>query len=212
MIIVLRRGATEQDVRQIEEAIKALGLTAHVSRGVERTIIGAIGDERKIDPDSFEGLPVVEKVLRILSPFRLVSREFQKEDTVIAVGGKTVGSKALALFAGPCSVEGHEMMVEIGGRVATCGATFLRGGAFKPRTSPYAFQGMGEEGLKCLAEAREATELMDPRDLDLVARYADVIQIGARNMQNFRLLTEVGRLDKPVILKRGMSATIQEWL
>jgi 3-deoxy-7-phosphoheptulonate synthase len=218
MIIVLRRGATDQDVRQIEEAIKALGLTAHISRGVERTIIGAIGDERKIDPESFEGLPVVEKVLRILSPFRLVSREFQKEDTVIEVRGKTVGGKALALFAGPCSVEGHEMMVGIGGRVAAGGATFLRGGAFKPRTSPYAFQGMGEEGLKCLAEAREATglpvatELMDPRDLDLVARYADVIQIGARNMQNFRLLTEVGKLDKPVILKRGMSATIQEWL
>jgi 3-deoxy-7-phosphoheptulonate synthase len=129
-----------------------------------------------------------------------------------------VGGAALALFAGPCSVEGHEMMVGIGGRVATGGATFLRGGAFKPRTSPYAFQGMGEEGLKCLAEAREATglpvatELMDPRDLDLVARYADVIQIGARNMQNFRLLTEVGKLDKPVILKRGISATIQEWL
>jgi 3-deoxy-7-phosphoheptulonate synthase len=218
MIIVLRRGATDQDVRQIEEAIKALGLTAHISRGVERTIIGAIGDERKIDPESFEGLPVVEKVLRILSPYRLVSREFQKEDTVISVRGKTVGGKALALFAGPCSVEGHEMMVGIGGRVASGGATFLRGGAFKPRTSPYAFQGMGEEGLKCLAEAREATglpvatELMDPRDLDLVCRYADIIQIGARNMQNFRLLTEVGRLDKPVILKRGMSATIQEWL
>jgi 3-deoxy-7-phosphoheptulonate synthase len=218
MIIVLRRGATDQDVRQIEEAIRALGLTAHISRGVERTIIGAIGDERKIDPESFEGLPVVEKVLRILSPFRLVSREFQKEDTVIEVRGKTVGGKALALFAGPCSVEGHEMMVGIGGGVAAGGATFLRGGAFKPRTSPYAFQGMGEEGLKCLAEAREATglpvatELMDPRDLDLVARYADVIQIGARNMQNFRLLTEVGKLDKPVILKRGMSATIQEWL
>jgi 3-deoxy-7-phosphoheptulonate synthase len=218
MIIVLRPGATEEDVRQIEEAIRALGLTAHISRGVERTIIGAIGDERKIDPESFEGLPIVEKVLRILSPFRLVSREFQKEDTVIAVRGKTVGGKALALFAGPCSVEGHEMMVGIGGRVAAGGATFLRGGAFKPRTSPYAFQGMGEEGLKCLAEAREATglpvatELMDPRDLDLVARYADVIQIGARNMQNFRLLTEVGRLDRPVILKRGMSATIQEWL
>jgi len=218
MIIVLRRGATEQDVLQIEEAIKAMGLTAHISRGVERTIIGAIGDERKIDPESFEGLPIVEKVLRILSPFRLVSREFQKEDTVISVGGKTVGGKALALFAGPCSVEGHEMMVGIGGRVASAGATFLRGGAFKPRTSPYAFQGMGEEGLKCLVEAREATglpvatELMDPRDLDLVARYADIIQIGARNMQNFRLLTEVGKLDKPVILKRGMSATVQEWL
>lgn len=218
MIIVLRAGATEEDVRQIEETIKGRGLTAHISRGVERTIIGAIGDERKLDPDAFEGLPVVEKVLRILAPFKLVSREFKKEDTVITVNGKTVGGKALALFAGPCSVEGRDMMVGLGERVASAGATFLRGGAFKPRTSPYAFQGLGEEGLKYLAEARDrtglpvATELMDPRDIDLVARYADVIQIGARNMQNFRLLTEVGKLDKPVILKRGMSATIQEWL
>ncbi|MBS1244596.1 MAG: 3-deoxy-D-arabinoheptulosonate-7-phosphate synthase [Deltaproteobacteria bacterium] len=218
MIIVLRADATEGDVRQIEETLRARGLSAHISRGVERTIIGAIGDERKLDPELFEGLPVVEKVLRILSPFKLVSREFQKEDTVIDVNGKTIGGKAIALFAGPCSVEGKDMMVDIGGSVAASGATFLRGGAFKPRTSPYAFQGLGEEGLKHLAEARErtglpvATELMDPRDLELVARYADIIQIGARNMQNFRLLTEVGRLDKPVILKRGMSATIQELL
>ena len=218
MIIVLRAGATEQDVRQIEDAIKGSGLTAHISRGVERTIIGAIGDERKLDPEAFEGLPVVEKVLRILAPFKIVSREFQKEDTVITVNGKSVGGKALALVAGPCSVEGRDMMVGLATLVAAAGATFLRGGAFKPRTSPYAFQGLGEEGLKFLAEARErtglpvATELMDPRDIDLVARYADVIQIGARNMQNFRLLTEVGKLDKPVILKRGMSATIQEWL
>ncbi len=218
MIIVLRAGATEGDVRQVEETLRVKGLSAHISRGVERTIIGAIGDERKLDPELFEGLPAVEKVLRILSPFKLVSREFQKEDTVIDVNGRKIGGRAIALFAGPCSVEGKDMMVDIGGSVAACGATFLRGGAFKPRTSPYAFQGLGEEGLKHLAEARErtglpvATELMDPRDLDLVARYADIIQIGARNMQNFRLLTEVGKLDKPVILKRGMSATIQELL
>ncbi|MBE0603629.1 MAG: 3-deoxy-7-phosphoheptulonate synthase, partial [Deltaproteobacteria bacterium] len=218
MIIVLSAGATESDVRQIEETLRAKGLSAHISRGVERTIIGAIGDERKLDPELFEGLPAVEKVLRILSPFKLVSREFQKEDTVIDVNGRKIGGRAIALFAGPCSVEGKDMMVDIAGSVAACGATFLRGGAFKPRTSPYAFQGLGEEGLKHLAEARErtglpvATELMDPRDLELVARYADIIQIGARNMQNFRLLTEVGRLDKPVILKRGMSATIQELL
>ncbi len=218
MIIVLRAGATDGDVRQIEESLRTRGLAAHISRGVERTIIGAIGDERKLDPAVFEGLPIVEKVLRILVPYKLVSREFRKEDTVITVNGRSVGGMAIALFAGPCSVEGKEMMVGVGGSVASCGATFLRGGAFKPRTSPYAFQGLGEEGLKILAEARErtglpvATELMDPRDIDLVARYADVIQIGARNMQNFRLLTEVGRLDKPVILKRGMSATIQELL
>ena len=218
MIIVLRAGVTEGDVRQIEETLRSRGLTAHISRGVERTIIGAIGDERKLDPEVFEGLPMVEKVLRILVPYKLVSREFRKENTVITVNGRSVGGTALALFAGPCSVEGREMMVGVGGSVAACGATFLRGGAFKPRTSPYAFQGLGEEGLKILAEARErtglpvATELMDPRDLELVTRYADVIQIGARNMQNFRLLTEVGKLDKPVILKRGMSATIQELL
>jgi 3-deoxy-7-phosphoheptulonate synthase len=218
MIIVLRAGATDGDVRQIEETLKSRGLSAHISRGVERTIIGAIGDERKLDPEVFEGLPAVEKVLRILVPYKLVSREFRNEDTVITVNGRSVGGKRLALFAGPCSVEGKEMMTGIGESVAACGATFLRGGAFKPRTSPYAFQGLGEEGLKILAEARErtglpvATELMDPRDIDLVARYADIIQIGARNMQNFRLLTEVGKLDKPVILKRGMSATIQELL
>jgi 3-deoxy-7-phosphoheptulonate synthase len=218
MIIVLKAGATDREIRLIEEKIKSHGLSAHISRGTERTIIGAIGDERHVDPEAFEGLEYVEKVLRILKPYKLVSRDFRKEDTVITVRGQKVGGGTVALFAGPCSVEGREMMVEIGGKVAAAGASFLRGGAFKPRTSPYAFQGLGEEGLRYLAEAREATglpvatELMDPRDIDLVARYADVIQIGARNMQNFRLLTEVGKLGKPVILKRGLSATIVEWL
>ncbi|NJD62587.1 MAG: 3-deoxy-7-phosphoheptulonate synthase [Deltaproteobacteria bacterium] len=218
MIIVLKAGATDREIRLIEEKIKSHGLSAHISKGTERTIIGAIGDERHVDAEAFEGLEYVEKVLRILKPYKLVSRDFRKEDTVITVRGQKIGGGALALFAGPCSVEGREMMVGIAGKVAAAGATFLRGGAFKPRTSPYAFQGLGEEGLKYLAEARDATglpvatELMDPRDIDLVARYADVIQIGARNMQNFRLLTEVGKLDKPVILKRGLSATIVEWL
>ncbi len=218
MIIVLKAGATDREIRLIEEKIKSHGLSAHISRGTERTIIGAIGDERHVDAEAFEGLEYVEKVLRILKPYKLVSRDFRKEDTVITVRGQKVGGGTIALFAGPCSVEGRDMMVGIAGKVAAAGASFLRGGAFKPRTSPYAFQGMGEEGLKYLAEARDATglpvatELMDPRDIDLVARYADVIQIGARNMQNFRLLTEVGRLGKPVILKRGLSATIVEWL
>jgi 3-deoxy-7-phosphoheptulonate synthase len=218
MIIVLKAGATDREIRLIEEKIKSHGLSAHISKGTERTIIGAIGDERHVDAEAFEGLEYVEKVLRILKPYKLVSRDFRKEDTVITVRGQKIGGGALALFAGPCSVEGREMMVGIAGKVAAAGATFLRGGAFKPRTSPYAFQGLGEEGLKYLAEARDATglpvatELMDPRDIDLVARYADVIQIGARNMQNFRLLTEVGKLDKPIILKRGLSATIVEWL
>ncbi len=218
MIIVLKAGATGQEIGLVEEKIKAYGLAAHTSRGVERTIIGAIGDERKMQPEAFEGMECVEKVLRILKPFKIVSRDFQKEDTVITVRGQNIGGGTVALFAGPCAVEGREMMLGIAAQVASCGASFLRGGAFKPRTSPYAFLGLGEEGLKYLAEAREATglpvatELMDPRDIDLVVKYADVIQIGARNMQNFRLLTEVGRLDKPVILKRGLSATIMEWL
>ncbi|MGE5698608.1 MAG: 3-deoxy-7-phosphoheptulonate synthase [Deltaproteobacteria bacterium] len=218
MIIVLKAGATDREIRLIEEKIKSHGLSAHISRGTERTIIGAIGDERHVDAEAFEGLEYVEKVLRILKPYKLVSRDFRKEDTVITVRGQKIGGGTIALFAGPCSVEGRDMMVGIAGKVSAAGASFLRGGAFKPRTSPYAFQGMGEEGLKCLAEARDvtglpvATELMDPRDIDLVARYADIIQIGARNMQNFRLLTEVGRLGKPVILKRGLSATIVEWL
>lgn len=218
MIIVLKAGATGQEVGLVEEKIRAYGLAAHTSRGVERTIIGAIGDERKMQPEAFEGMECVEKVLRILKPYKIVSRDFQKEDTVITVRGQKIGGGTVALFAGPCAVEGREMMLGIGAQVASCGASFLRGGAFKPRTSPYAFLGLGEEGLRHLAEAREATglpvatELMDPRDIDLVVKYADVIQIGARNMQNFRLLTEVGRLDKPVILKRGLSATIMEWL
>ena len=218
MIIVLKAGATGQEIDLVEEKIKAYGLAAHTSRGVERTIIGAIGDERKMQPEAFEGMECVEKVLRILKPFKIVSRDFQKEDTVVTVRGQNIGGGTVALFAGPCAVEGREMMLGIAAQVASCGASFLRGGAFKPRTSPYAFLGLGEEGLKYLAEAREATglpvatELMDPRDIDLVVKYADVIQIGARNMQNFRLLTEVGRLDKPVILKRGLSATIMEWL
>jgi 3-deoxy-7-phosphoheptulonate synthase len=218
MIIVMKAGATGGEITLVEEKIKANGLTVHISRGVERTIIGAIGDERKLQPEAFEGMACVEKVLRILKPYKIVSRDFQKEDTVITVRGQKIGGDTVAVFAGPCSVEGREMMLGIAGQVASFGASFLRGGAFKPRTSPYAFQGMGEEGLRYLAEAREetglpvATELMDPRDIDVVVKYADVIQIGARNMQNFRLLTEVGRLEKPVILKRGLSATIMEWL
>ncbi len=218
MIIVLKAGSSGGEIAQVEEKIKSYGLAVHISRGVERTIIGAIGDERKMQPEAFEGMACVEKVLRILKPYKIVSRDFQKEDTVITVRGQKIGGDTVALFAGPCSVEGREMMLGIGEAVASSGASFLRGGAFKPRTSPYAFQGMGEEGLRYLAEARGetglpvATELMDPRDIDVVVKYADVIQIGARNMQNFRLLTEVGRLDIPVILKRGLSATIMEWL
>ncbi len=218
MIIVLKPGSTEKDIESVEKKITNLGLAIHVSKGTERTIIGAVGDERKIDASSFEAMECVEKVMPILKPYKMVSREIQPEDTQINVRGHVVGGKKLAIFAGPCSVEGKEMMEEIAESVRERGATFLRGGAFKPRTSPYSFQGLGEEGLKILASAREktglpfATELMDTRDIELLVAYTDIIQIGARNMQNFRLLTEVGKTRKPVILKRGMSATIHELL
>ncbi len=218
MIIVLKPGATEKEIESVENRVKELGLKVHLSKGVERTIIGAIGDERKVDAAFFEVMNCVEKVMPILKPYKLVSREFKEEDTVLRVGDKVIGGEEVVVIAGPCSVEGRDMMLEIADSVKKSGAAFLRGGAFKPRTSPYSFQGLGEEGLKILAEARErtglpvATELMDTRDIDLLLKYADIIQIGARNMQNFRLLTEVGKADKPVILKRGLSATVHELL
>ncbi len=218
MIIVLKPGTTEQDVQSVENKITELGLSVHTSRGTERIIIGAIGDERKMDVPSFEVMGCVEKVMPILKPYKVVCRDLHPEDTVIRVREQEVGGGRIAVFAGPCAVEGPEMMGEVAERVKESGANFLRGGAFKPRTSPYSFQGLGKEGLEILAEAREktglpfATELMDTRDLELIEEYTDIIQIGARNMQNFRLLTEVGKSKKPVILKRGMSATIKELL
>lgn len=218
MVIVMRSGATEQEIAQVAQKITAYGLTPHVSRGVERTIIGAIGDERILREVALEALPGVEKVLPILKPFKLASRDFRPENSVIGVNGVEVGGQRLAVIAGPCSVEGREMVLEMARAVRTAGAHLLRGGAFKPRTSPYTFQGLGEEALRYLAEAREATglpvvtELMDPRDAPLVLKYADMIQIGARNMQNFRLLKEVGMHRKPVLLKRGMSSSIKELL
>jgi 3-deoxy-7-phosphoheptulonate synthase len=218
MIVVLKPGLSEEDVHKVVERIESLGLKAHISVGKERTIIGAIGDERLLADQTLESFPGVEKVLPILKPYKLVSREFQKEDTVIAVNRHEIGGKRVHVMAGPCSVESREQVQETALSVKEAGATFLRGGAFKPRTSPYAFQGLGEEGLNYLAHAREVTglavitEVLDPRDLELVYRYTDILQIGARNMQNFKLLTEVGKLDKPVMLKRGMSATIQEFL
>ena len=218
MIIVMRRAATEQEIEQVAQKITAYGLAPHISRGVERTIIGAIGDERILRDVAFEALPGVEKVLPILKPFKLASRDFKSENSVIPVNGVEVGGQRLAVIAGPCSVEGREMLLGMARVVKAAGARLLRGGAFKPRTSPYTFQGLGEEALRYLAEAREATglpivtELMDPRDAPLVLKYADCIQIGARNMQNFRLLKEVGSHRKPVLLKRGMSSSIKELL
>lgn len=218
MVIVMRSGASQQEIEQVAQKITACGLTPHVSRGVERTIVGAIGDERILREVALEALPGVEKVLPILKPFKLASRDFKPEKSVIPVNGVEVGGKRLAVIAGPCSVEGREMVLEMARAVKAAGAHLLRGGAFKPRTSPYTFQGLGEEALRYLAEAREATglpivtELMDPRDAPLVLKYADLIQIGARNMQNFRLLKEVGSHRKPVLLKRGMSSSIKELL
>lgn len=218
MIIVLRPNATEKEIGHIIEKVKKLGLKPMVSKGVERTIIGVIGEEDIIRIQPLEAYPGVEKVMPILKPYKLVSRDFKKEDTVVDVGGVKVGGKKVVVMAGPCSVENETLLVKIAKDVKSAGAVILRGGAFKPRTSPYSFQGLGEEGLKLLKEARKITELpvvteiMDVRDMPLVERYADLIQIGARNMQNFNLLKEVGQSKKPVLLKRGMSATIKELL
>ncbi|MEE9137765.1 MAG: 3-deoxy-7-phosphoheptulonate synthase [candidate division NC10 bacterium] len=218
MIIVMRSAATQTDIDQVVERIIQHGLKPHISRGVERTIIGAIGDERILRNVPFQALPGVEEVLTILKPFKLASRDFKTEPSVVEVNGVAVGGERLAVIAGPCSVEGREMLLDTAQKIREAGATLLRGGAFKPRTSPYSFQGLGEEGLRYLAEVREVTglpvvtELMDPRDAELIMKYADMVQIGARNMQNFRLLKEVGMHHKPVLLKRGMSCTIKELL
>jgi 3-deoxy-7-phosphoheptulonate synthase len=218
MIIVLRPDATEEQVDHIVKKLKGLGLQAHISKGTERTIIGAIGDEAVLRSLPLEAIPGVENVLPILKPYKLASREFKRENTVIKVGNAEIGGKKIAVMAGPCAVENKTILILIADEVKKAGANFIRGGAFKPRTSPYTFQGLGEEGLKYLAEARErtglpvVTEVMDPRDMDAIVKYADVVQIGARNMQNFRLLKEVGEYRKPVLLKRGISATIKEWL
>jgi 3-deoxy-7-phosphoheptulonate synthase len=218
MIIVLRPDATEGELDHLVKKLRDLGLQAHISKGVERTLVGAIGDESVLRTIPLEAFPGVENVLPILKPFKLASRDFRKENTLITVGTAQIGGKRIAVIAGPCAVENKTLMIEIAKGVKEGGANFLRGGAFKPRTSPYAFQGLEEEGLKYLVEARErtglpiVTEVMDGRDIEMIAKYADVLQIGARNMQNFRLLKEVGLCKKPVLLKRGISATVKEWL
>jgi 3-deoxy-7-phosphoheptulonate synthase len=219
MIIVLRPDATKKQLDHLVGRIKKLGLKPWVSKGVERTIVGVIGEEDVIRVQPLEVIPGVEKVLPILKPYKLASRDFKKEQTVVDIGaGIRVGGREVVVMAGPCSVENEKLLIDIAGKVKAAGAKVLRGGAFKPRTSPYAFQGLGFKGLKFLAEARKATglavitELMDVRDLDAVLKYADIIQIGARNMQNFKLLKEVGKTRKPVVLKRGMANTIKEFL
>lgn len=220
MIIVMKADVTEEQIQHVVDAIHGAGLRENVSRGEERTIIGAIGDERVLNASSIEAMSGVEKAMRILAPYKIASREFQPENTVIKVNGGDVkvGGKEVIVIAGPCAVEGEEQIIEIAQGVKAAGATILRGGAFKPRTGPYSFNGLEIEGLKMLAKAREVTglpvitEVLSPDDVSVVAEYADILQIGARNMQNFSLLKAVGQQKKPAMLKRGMASTIEEFL
>jgi len=218
VIIVLKPGVNDEQIQHVIERVEAMGLSAHLSRGTYRTIIGVIGDEAQLQSAPLGAIPGVADVIPILPPFKLASREAHAEPSVVDVAGVKIGGGHLGMIAGPCAVESRERLDEIAGAVRQAGANLLRGGAFKPRTSPYAFQGLGEEGLKILREVGDrhgmpvVTEVMDPRYVDMVAEYADMLQIGARNMQNFSLLTEVGRARKPVLLKRGMSATIKDLL
>jgi len=218
MIIVMRSGADSRQINMVEERLKEFGFNAHPIYGEERTVIGAVGDKRELNAEVIINLPGVEKIVPILKPYKLVGRELKQENTVINIGGVAIGGGELVIIAGPCAVESREQLLEAARAVKRAGGQILRGGAFKPRSSPYSFQGLEKEGLEMLAEAREetglpvVTEALDTRDVELVARYADIIQVGARNMQNFRLLSEVGRAGLPVLLKRGLSATIEEWL
>ena len=218
MIIVMKPEATEHDVDHLVERLRELGLRTQVTTGEERTVVGVIGDDRILQNQPLSVFPGVESVTPILAPWKLVSREFQKHDSVIDVNGVKIGGKKLAIMAGPCAVEKLEVTVGIAKEVSTIGASILRGGAYKPRTSPYSFQGLGQEGLDYLVEARKQTglpvvsEILDARDIGHFLEKADIIQIGARNMQNFELLKEVGAYDKPVLLKRGLSATVKEFL
>lgn len=218
MIIVLKPNSTPSEIDHILERIRELGLKPHLSQGEHRTIIGVIGDENLLQAQPLQAIPGVEQVLPIMKPFKLASREFNKKDSVIKVGKVKIGGGALAMIAGPCAVESLDVLEEIAGSVKAAGANILRGGAFKPRTSPYSFQGLGEDGLKILRDVGAkhqmpvVTEVMDPRQIPLVERYADMFQIGARNMQNFDLLKEVGQTKKPVLMKRAMSATVKDML
>jgi 3-deoxy-7-phosphoheptulonate synthase len=218
MIIVLKSSSTEEDRQFLLDKLEEYGFETYVSEELGHTVVRAVGDERALRDKPLTSLPGVEKVVPILKPFKLVSSEFKTEPTVIDIKGIKIGGDNIAIMAGPCSVESWDSLWSVAERVYESGARILRGGAFKPRSSPYAFQGLGEEGLKYLRQAADdlgmlvITELMDPRDLDLIVKYTDIIQIGARNMQNFKLLKEVGEADTPIMLKRGLCATIREFL
>lgn len=218
MIVVMQKGATPEQVKHMAQRVEELGLKAHVIQGTERTVIAAIGEKRADTKEALASGPGVEDIVPILAPYKVASREVKKEPTQVRVGSLKVGAGHCGIIAGPCSVESEEQLLSTARAVKKAGATALRGGAFKPRTSPYAFQGMKEDGLKLLAAAREetglviVTEVMSPEDVPLVAKYADVLQVGARNMQNYRLLEAVGQSKRAVLLKRGPSATMDEFL
>lgn len=218
MIIVMRHGADAAEIAGVVQRLGDIGAEAHVSEGKIRTVIGAVGERETIQQIPWEALPGVERAVPVLKPFKFVSRDFQTEDTIVDVGGVPVGAGHFAPIAGPCAVESREQLFSAAEAVVAAGATILRGDAFKPRTSPYSFQGLGEKGLELLAETREAlgvpfvAEVLDPRDVELVSGYADLIRVGTRNMANFTLLSELGKQPKPVLLKRGFTATIEEWL
>jgi 3-deoxy-7-phosphoheptulonate synthase len=218
MIVVMRAGAGPEEINQVKKRIEDAGLKAHVSEGIQHTIIGVIGLGLPQLKDSLELLPGVEQVIPVSRPYKLASREFHPKDTIVEVDGVTIGGDEVVVMAGPCAVESEEQVFATARAVKEAGAKILRGGAFKPRTSPYQFRGLGENGLKLLAAAGKEnhmpviTEVMAPHDVELVAKYVDILQIGARNMQNFVLLDEVGKVKKPVLLKRGLSSTIEEWL
>ncbi|WP_416196035.1 3-deoxy-7-phosphoheptulonate synthase [Selenomonas sp.] len=218
MIIVMSPASSQEDLAGVEEKIKANGLTFHLSKGEDRTIVGVIGDKKKIANLEMNMMPGVEKTVRITEKYKLVSREFHPADTVVDVDGIKIGGEHLTVMAGPCAVESEDQLKEAARCVREGGAQFLRGGAFKPRTSPYDFQGLAEKGLKMLREAADenglkvVTEIVDKDDMELIGTYADVYQVGARNMQNFQLLKALGKAKKPVMLKRGLSSTISEWL
>ncbi|GFP21555.1 3-deoxy-7-phosphoheptulonate synthase [Candidatus Hakubella thermalkaliphila] len=218
MIITMKKGVTEEQIRNVVQKLEQIGARGHVSVGEFRTVIGAIGDDAKIAQLPLEAFPGVESVMPILKPYKLVSREFREEDTILNIDDVEISPRTFTVIAGPCSVESEEQIVSVARAIKAAGASILRGGAFKPRTSPYSFQGLGREGLKLLALARKevglpvVTEVLDVRDMELVYEHVDILQIGARNMQNFLLLSEAGKQDKPILLKRGFSATIEEFL
>jgi 3-deoxy-7-phosphoheptulonate synthase len=218
MIVIMKPGASSAQVANVIARVEQSGCGAHISEGKERTIIGIIGNGRPLDHEQLERMDGVERTVPILRPFKLASRDFHPQDSVVKLNGVSIGAKQLIVMAGPCAVESREQLLEAAHAVKEAGAHVLRGGAFKPRTSPYSFQGMGEEGLKILAEAREqtgllvVTEVMDPQLVPLVTTYADIMQVGARNMQNYALLHAVGEAQRPVLLKRGMMSTVEEML